>query len=365
MYAIHCGKPMTHAEFISKQAELLGGTIKRCVVLGVMMVSLSVLCIPLSHYIEEQENWRAAGLLVLGGCVGLAITIGAIGGFLGRRRLRKMGLRCPKCGKGFIGSPHVAVSGNCWCGNHLVDLDAPQENSLISKSEFLERSKEGERKYNRWAIALFVLMIASPLVALIYSEASKSRPTWPDSDIVGGVFISLVFLSAGSIGFRYRRVEKMLGLRCPRCKRSFRNWRHWVVASGRCGSCGEPVFKSDAAKAPGQMSKADFERRMGALRRQKKPISVLLNFLIFLWLLGMILVRAFAKRHLEYKALPGAVILFASFLTLALAVGVAVWVQRKLQIPCERCGKNLFICTGVVIATGNCGFCGEKVLNEG
>jgi ribosomal protein L37AE/L43A len=291
---------MTHQEFILKRAQESRLTKLRGALMGIFFLLLMLAVFPLSHYIEEQENWRAAGLSVLGACTALAIMIVATGGVLVRRQWQKMGFLCPNCRMAFVNSPLTVVTGNCaHCGTHLIDLSSSEPKNLPTKADFLLTWKKHVRKTNGSSIPVAFIMLCTLAGGLFYIHEAERRPELKSLDpFVLSVMLAGLFGSSAWVLLRSKRMEQKKGLRCPHCRRSFRERFSVLIASGRCGFCGGEVLQETYQHA-GSVRKDEFLSRVRSFRREQRKMTFVITPLFLAWLFEGLRIETQAKHNTE------------------------------------------------------------------
>jgi hypothetical protein len=106
------------------------------------------------------------------------------------------------------------------------------------------------------------------------------------------------------------------------------------------------------------MTRKELGSQIRSRDRQNKWRTFIGLTLIGLWAVGGVFLDDFlnwgGSMFLRYAYSAAGFIVFAVFILCAVA--------SQIGVPCPHCKKRLFAVAGqIAVATGNCGFCGEKV----
>jgi hypothetical protein len=362
---------MTAEEFKAKREQLVRGARKRTLVLLLILLLTPLLSLLTVSWVQRQED-PVYGLKI--GLLTLAMTL-VVGGGYGyvlatafRRRSERDGMICPGCKKPFAFSGWVLATGNCCkCGTRLVELELRKEVGAFSRDDVLQRWRKKKREENRYGIPIAGLFLLSLAGAAAYIGLRRIRPEWEKLDgfVVGALIV--IGLGSACIGlFIQHRLTKELGLRCPHCNGVFGepNRSQVVVASGNCGFCGGVILKGEP-RSRGQIKREEFLARRQKFERQQTWANVCMFGALVAACVAVLVMEAFFKRHTEavvWEKAAVATLWVWLLATICLPIIHLVLAERKLGMPCQKCGKQMFRCSQAVMATGNCGFCGEMVI---
>lgn len=115
------------------------------------------------------------------------------------------------------------------------------------------------------------------------------------------------------------------------------------------------------------MTRQEFISRQEALRKSGNKIGIVFLVVFFGFLLGGIPIGDLADHG---KTVPGIIFVFGFF---GFLIGFLLFLrrfkkrhQKRFNLSCPSCGKPLLgVISQVAIATGNCGYCGARVFDEG
>ncbi len=179
----------------------------------------------------------------------LSCLVGYLGVLLWarRRRIRKLGLLCPSCGK-HPDAQVVVATGRCGrCGAAILsvaDAETPHANHpMMTREEYCDRLRI-ERRVGKvaggvCAAGFFSLYFFAFLINRWVERHGSGAPV---REVLAGVILGGYIVGLFLVLWLDNRCRRKLGLYCPVCGK--RSPEPVVIATGKCGWCGATIFQS-------------------------------------------------------------------------------------------------------------------------
>jgi hypothetical protein len=119
--------------------------------------------------------------------------------------------------------------------------------ALVTREDLRTRSRKAERLEYAWLAAA----ILPALLTVALPDLLERKDLFPDLDKISQIvlmFAPLAWIFFVLLG-PYRWVHKKVGLLCPKCSHRFeRTSFEIVMATGKCGGCGQQIVKENAVR---------------------------------------------------------------------------------------------------------------------
>lgn len=291
--------------------------------------------------------------------------------------------RCPHCKTSAErGNRYIMIAtGRCGGCGESVFRDAKEvqehenqegegEGALFSDlAEFFKTWRGHQSIWKRVALVLLGLFWLAQFIGLARLARALPELTLSPLMKLGVAFggLAFFFFSLPLLHILLDRLITHSIFRCPGCHESLlRMNRGIVIASGRCGCCGQAIFRQrgklllTGGSSPDKLDRHDFVARVPWLQKIEGNVSWRQATWSFVLVVALLVFHAAGLENI------GLSIVAAVFVALG-AVGLrGMWQRRHLtRCPCCKRSTQHSLARPVIIATGRCGYCGEAILADG
>jgi hypothetical protein len=233
-----------------------------------------------------------------------------------------------------------------------------------------EQVKKGARKRT---LVLFLIFLSMPMVSLLAVSWVERQDSAVDALRVGLTILAMLVVVGGGYGYVFatgaRRRAERDGMVCAGCKSLFA-FSQWVLATGNCCTCGTRLVELEPLKKVGAFLRENVLLRWRKKKRQENRYGFPIVALFVLSLFGAAAYVLFRSSRREWEKVDGFALGALTIIGLV-PMFVGLFNERRLEkelgLRCPHCKKtfgdpNRF---QVVVASGNCGFCGDVILGDG
>lgn len=235
---------------------------------------------------------------------------------------------------------------------------------MLPLHDYIAALAEFRRRGRRFGLVIFGCFLA--WFAIMGGGVWFKKPGQDNWIVLGASFVPLL----AGVALTVRLLRGDARMICPHCRNLQQRLGAWAIATRHCGSCGRRMLDEPAPTASdGVGLLSEEEIRVPAqveIRRELTWVIVAIVTAIGFFGVAAALIVWARTRWSDGAAewLPLAIV--GPTLLIVEYVIWLRWGSRRMDrsLRCPHCAEALVEVCGVVLATGNCGHCGRRVMTQ-